>query len=111
MIRMLLNPEGFPIYTDDDLYQLLEDRVSRDVAEYVIDSIQEVDTDMAYAEELAHTDFHSMEVSNEGWHSLVCEQSEILEELTDKLRDSKRWDKEKILSVLDRVVKTMRGEL
>lgn len=91
------NEETYYVYEDKDIREILEDKLGRDFAEYIMSRIEEADAEAIYAERRLKTDLNNYEASCEIFQNAIMDAIEALDRVMQMNNDKPRLRKEVII--------------
>ena len=93
----------FMILEDKDAVEIISEYISDELAEYISDRLVTFDeTEYRNAQEFA-SDYHAIEMENEGYRNELYDAKEILENLSYDLESGKRMSKKAVVEKLDKL--------
>ena len=98
MDTVYIDDKTVTLMDDRDIEEILNERVSSDFSRYIMERIAYVDSERIYAEQLAMTDAQADEECAELYRNLLSELMESIDDMVERLSNSKRWNKDKILA-------------
>jgi hypothetical protein len=102
-------PEGYiPVLSDYDVIDTIRKNVSDDVANFVDTRLHELNEENRYEELKFNSDFTALETSLDEYGSALNDIWLIAEELSNKVKDSKRLDRQEILKKVEAILEITR---
>ena len=99
------------IGSNRDVSEVVEQYCGYELASFVLDKLESVDADKAYAEARAKTDASAYERSLESAQSTFNNILDIVEEVQEHIVDAKRINKDIIYQELKKIIKLINLEI
>ena len=100
-----INNKPYTIFSEKDIYYIIDENCSSEISDMIREIIDDLKGKADYTSQKIGTDLDSYEAQLESYNNAFCDVTENLDKLDNYISDSKRLDRNEILSVIGDVRK------